>query len=157
MKKNELDRIGLDDESIGLIDKINSLVNALKSVNTDMVNTNLESAEIMQPTDIQAQYRPAIAETSAALTASSSYQSDVFDASNYSKLTYIVYADQTGDLYVDESMDGTNFDYSEHIPVNASTGAVGLLNVHGKYIRVRYVNGSTDQTEFRLGVYAEVC
>ena len=47
--------IGLIDKQNTIIDKLSSLVDSLKSVDTDKMNVNQKSAEIMVPVDIQSQ------------------------------------------------------------------------------------------------------
>jgi len=128
----------------------------LKQVTRGNMGVDINSSEIMVPSDIQAIYRPVVAETTATLGVNGTYASSTFDAENYKQLVYIIYSDQDGDLYIDESMDGTHWDYTEHIPYTGGSGKVGTVKIHSRYVRVFYVNGSTAQSEFRLSVRAEV-
>jgi len=63
------------------------------------------------------------------------------------------YADQTGTIYFDFSTDGTNADSTfpvGGVTTTASVPTVQPAAVGGRYFRVRYVNGSSAQTVFRL-------
>ena len=62
----------------------------------------------------------------------------------------MVFADQTGTLFIEESMDNTNWDVSTSIPVVANTGQSFKQDIFGPFVRVRYVNDATPQTKFRL-------
>ncbi|MEM4847321.1 MAG: hypothetical protein QW794_06160 [Thermosphaera sp.] len=72
---------------------------------------------------------------------------------NYSKLYVTVFANQAGTLYVEQSPDGSNWDVSESISVSASVGVAVVREIAARYCRVRYVNGATAQTVFRLYVW----
>lgn len=66
------------------------------------------------------------------------------------------YSDVAGTMFIDFSIDGTNWDST--YPVNGYSCAAGIPEVQpaavvGRYFRVRYVNGSSAQSEFRLGCY----
>lgn len=66
------------------------------------------------------------------------------------------YSDTAGILYFDFSTDGVNADST--FPVGGITTAANVPTVQpaavgGRYFRVRYVNGASAQTAFRLGVY----
>jgi hypothetical protein len=62
-----------------------------------------------------------------------------------------LYSDQSGTMFIDYSPDGTNVDASESYSyTGGSTYAIGPIEVKGRYARVRYVNGNTDQSVFRL-------
>jgi hypothetical protein len=67
-------------------------------------------------------------------------------------ITGSVYSDQAGDIYIEQSADGTNFDISSTYAITADDGKGFKEEVLLPYIRVRYVNGATDQTAFRLYV-----
>jgi hypothetical protein len=62
----------------------------------------------------------------------------------------MVFADQAGDIYIEQSMDGTNWDLSTTYAVTANNGKGFKEDVFAPYVRVRYVNGATPQTAFRL-------
>jgi len=91
--------------------------------------------------------------TTTPLGANASWTSTV-DNSPYTR--YIcgsVYADQAGTLYVEQSPDGTNWDLVDSYSVSAGTGLRFSVEKVLPYARVRFVNGATAQTTFRLYVY----
>lgn len=65
-------------------------------------------------------------------------------------LTGSVFADQAGTLYIEQSADGTNWDVSTSYAIVASTGRGFQEVILLPIIRVRYTNGATPQTTFRL-------
>lgn len=75
-------------------------------------------------------------------------------------VTGSVYSDLAGELYVEQSMDGTfdnegsdEVDHSTKITVSASTGKEINVILYAPYWRVRYVNPDVDdQSVFRLQV-----
>lgn len=68
-----------------------------------------------------------------------------------SKYKGIVYTDQTGTLYVEESNDDTTWTQTATITVSANEFTdSGWVYLSKRYYRLRYVNGSTAQTVFSL-------
>jgi hypothetical protein len=61
-----------------------------------------------------------------------------------------VFADQPGNIFIEQSMDGTNWDLSTTYAITASDGKGFKEEIFAPYVRVRYVNGATPQTTFRL-------
>jgi len=91
--------------------------------------------------------------TTTPLAANGSWTSST-DSSAYTR--YIVgsaYADQPGTLYVEQSPDGTNWDIVDSYSVSAGAGLKFSVEKVLPYARVRFVNGATAQTVFRLYVY----
>jgi hypothetical protein len=65
-----------------------------------------------------------------------------------------VFADQAGTLYVEQSGDGVDWrDVVDSFSVVANQGIGFSVEKVVPYARVRYVNGATAQTEFRLFVF----
>jgi hypothetical protein len=62
----------------------------------------------------------------------------------------MVFADQAGNIYIEQSMDGINWDLSTTYAVAANDGKGFKEELFGPYVRVRYVNGATPQTAFRM-------
>lgn len=62
----------------------------------------------------------------------------------------LVFADQAGTLYIEQSADGTNWDLSESIAVVGGVGQGFSKPIYGSSIRLRYVNGGVAQGAFRL-------
>lgn len=70
----------------------------------------------------------------------------------YTAITGSVFSDQTGTLNVDQSGDGVNLDTTTSV---AYTGGATTNNSYNvaltlPWVRLRYVNGATPQTTFRL-------
>lgn len=88
-----------------------------------------------------------------ALTSGSTWQSDngVGRPTGYAdNISGMVFADQAGTLYIEQSADGTNFDISTSYSVTASDGKGFSEPLYGAYVRLRYVNGGTNQGSFRI-------
>ncbi len=93
----------------------------------------------------------AVIGSSTALNAGQTYTSDAVDASAFDSLIVVVKTDQAGSLYVDFSVDGTNWDSTLTYSVAASTNEIHRLVISRKYVRVRFMNTSaSNQTYFRL-------
>ncbi|MEH7209611.1 hypothetical protein V7094_25925 [Priestia megaterium] len=60
----------------------------------------------------------------------------------------VVYADQAGTLYFDQSRDGTNWRTTKSQAFNIGDLLQVEDNITMQYVRVRYVNGATAQTAF---------
>jgi len=72
------------------------------------------------------------------------------DAGREDNIVGLVFSDQSGTLFIEQSVNGTNWDLSESIAVTGGAGQGYSKTVYAPYIRVRYVNGATPQTVFRL-------
>lgn len=92
--------------------------------------------------------------TSTPLGAGGTY-TGVFEQNNYADIGLSCFSDVSGTLYVDYSTDGVNFTsfpalgYSIIANVNSFHTAIKL----NRYVRLRYINGSSPQTVFRLNLY----
>lgn len=84
------------------------------------------------------------------LEANETYTSPTFNLSGYRKIVGSVIADQVGTLYVEQSQDNVNWDMRSSYPVAADVMIGFISPVLAPYGRVRYVNGGTTQTKFRL-------
>lgn len=62
----------------------------------------------------------------------------------------MVRSDQAGTLHVEQSADGTNWDLDKSTPVVANTTLTFSEALIAPYVRVRYVNGGTQQGYFRI-------
>lgn len=72
------------------------------------------------------------------------------DVSAYSSVIVSCLADVAGTLYIEFSINGTNWDSSLSFTVSAATNEVHRVTVTRQYFRIRYVNNGTNQTYFRL-------
>ena len=75
---------------------------------------------------------------------------DITSGMQSSMFTGLCYADVSGTLYVEESIDGSAFYPMQQIPVTAGVAVKFENRMHSRYARVRYVNGVTAQTTFRI-------
>jgi hypothetical protein len=66
------------------------------------------------------------------------------------RITGTVFSDQAGTLFIEQSSDGTNWDVSTSVPVTANDGSGFSEELVAPQVRLRYVNGATLQTSFRL-------
>jgi hypothetical protein len=104
-------------------------------------------------------YNPGDAETftTTPLGANAAYYgpSRDFGASRLTTFGVMGYANQpsaANGVYIQLSLDGTNWDYIGATATLSAAGAVSLAQVvTARYARVVWVNGSTAQTAFRLG------
>ncbi|MDE3077996.1 MAG: hypothetical protein KGJ86_21435 [Chloroflexota bacterium] len=90
--------------------------------------------------------------TSTPLTGSATYTTATpVSLVGWARITGTVFADQAGTLNIDQSSDGGgHWDYTTTIAITASTGAAFSVEVVSPLARLRYVNGSSAQTAFRL-------
>ena len=61
-----------------------------------------------------------------------------------------VFSDQAGTHNIEQSFDDTNFDVSTSYTITANDGSGFSEELVAPYVRLRYVNGGTPQTVFRL-------
>lgn len=92
--------------------------------------------------------------TTTALGSNATFTGTWEDLRDYATLSVTVYANvasATGGLQFQWSGDGVTEDESEDITISAShPGRAMAFNVRGRYFRIRYTNGATAQTTFRL-------
>ena len=91
--------------------------------------------------------------STATLTANSTFtgtSEEVLDVSMIIVNVKASHASATDGLAIDFSPDGTNWDNSDKYTIPAATGKTFTAQPAGKYMRVRYTNGGTNQTYFRL-------
>ncbi|PNV81835.1 MAG: hypothetical protein C0179_00675 [Fervidicoccus sp.] len=128
------------------------------------VPVTIQGSAIMVPVDIQSQVsdltvrinsvrKDLVGSTTTALGANASVTLGPWDALSYKYINISVFADQPGTLYVEQSPDNKNWDISESISVSANVGQGISREIIARHIRVRYVNGATAQTVFRLYVW----
>lgn len=96
--------------------------------------------------------------TTIPLGISGTYTSQIFDTLSTPQINFVsvhAFSDQDGMLYLDASMDGTNWNIVQNsMPLSASTPTITYWQQPlDRYFRVRYVNNNTTaQTVFRLSV-----
>ena len=91
--------------------------------------------------------------TTTALAANATYTSPTKDfvSSRLGFMLIQAFADVAGTAYIDQSIDGNNWDYSESQAVAAGVGNKLKSAVYARYTRARYVNGATIQATFHFG------
>ena len=94
-----------------------------------------------------------VASTATPLAAAATYDSTALATANFRYITGSVFADQAGNVFIEQSADGTNWDVSTTYAVAAGDGSGIEEPVLLPYFRIRYVNGETLQAAFRLNVY----
>ena len=104
------------------------------------------------PTDKQGILKTEVVYTATALGASASYTSSWIPVSTMRRLLILLNADQTGNLYVEHSRDGSAARRVTTVAVAASTPQ-GIEEIcYSSYARVVYVNDATAQGSFELSV-----
>jgi len=118
-----------------------------------MVPVDIQGAAVNVPISHAVRPRELVASFTTPLAANASRATTAIDMLNYTKLYVTVFADQAGTLYIEQSPDGGNWDVTESISVSANVGVAVVREIAAGYARVRYVNGATAQTVFRLYVW----
>ncbi len=129
--------------------KLRTLSNTVGSnlVHQEVVTLGNSDASLVELRLVQ------VASTTTALGASVTFTSASFDVSSAKFIVGSVYADVDGTLYIEQSPDGTNWDVSSAFSVTGGTGIGFSVEVVAPYARVRYTNGATAQSSFRLYAY----
>lgn len=75
----------------------------------------------------------------------------------YARIIGSIFTDHASTLYIDQSQDGTNWDYSSNFAVTASTGLAFSVEVVAPYCRLRVVNSAgAAQTVLRAYIRGRV-
>ena len=91
--------------------------------------------------------------TTTPLTAGSTWTGTAHETNGYGILYINVFsnvASATDGLVIEQSTDGTNWDFDDTYTIPANTGKTFSVQPAGKFFRVKYTNGGTNQTVFRL-------
>jgi len=91
--------------------------------------------------------------TSATLTSGATFTGSATEVLKYGIIFINVKSDVASDtdgLIIEQSSDGVNWDHDDVYTVPAGVGKNYSINPYAKYIRVKYVNGSSNQSYFRL-------
>lgn len=89
----------------------------------------------------------------ATLTSGSVYTGTSEDVSNFSEMRVSVFsnvASATDGLSIQQSIDNVNWDITDVYTIAAATGKTFVVPRQGRYFRISYTNGGTNQTSFRL-------
>jgi hypothetical protein len=142
----------------------NTYLQAIKTSNEIMqadtadiknTNTNLDTKIITSNTNAVVAVSSAsrlelIDSTTTPLQANATYTSQQYNVSGFKRVCGTCFADAAGTLYIDQSSNGTNYDYTSTFNVKASKGLSFSVEITAPYVRIRYTNGNTAQTVFRL-------
>lgn len=114
---------------------------------------SLDDTMIVIPTDAQAIKRTKQLETATNLAANATYTGATIDTSAERRIVGIVSANQAGTLYVESSTNGSTWYsiFKQDIAANTSIGFD--VPCYTEYTRIKYTNGNTAQTAFRLAAY----
>ena len=94
--------------------------------------------------------------TTALLANAATYTSNGFRIEGWDKVSGLCFSDQAGTLNIDQSIDGTNWDYTTSSAVTASTGLAFEIDLYAEWVRIRFTNsGGSTQTAFRLATYVK--
>lgn len=88
--------------------------------------------------------------TTTALAANGVYTSPQMSIKGYARITGTMYSDQSGTLLVNQSSDGVNYDVDSSIALTASTPTSFSVEIVAPYAELKFTNGATAQTTFRL-------
>jgi len=94
--------------------------------------------------------------TTTTLGACAVFTSDALSATGSARITGIIYSDQSSaadGVKIQQSIDGTNWDYESSFTLTGGSGLAFSVELVAAYVRIRYENGPTAQTEFRLACY----
>lgn len=91
--------------------------------------------------------------TATPLTAGATFTGQWVDITNYGIVyvnTYSDVASATDGLEVQQSSDGVNADHDDVYSIDANSAKNFAINPYAQYLRVRYTNGGSNQSAFRL-------
>lgn len=95
--------------------------------------------------------------SSDALAKDATWISQVGLRDRHDTVTGTVYSDVAGTLHIEQSIDGTfdndgsgKVDFDTSVSVSAATGTTFSVALSAPYWRLRYLNGGTKQTKFRI-------
>jgi hypothetical protein len=91
--------------------------------------------------------------SSVALSAGATFTGTALDTLPYSSVVVQIYANvasATNGMSCQWSPDGTNWDTVRQFTIPAATWLNFTHSVHGRYFRIVYINGASNQTTFRL-------
>lgn len=92
------------------------------------------------------------ASSTALLGNAAEWNSGILEPGLADTITGSIFADQAGTIHIEQSGDGTNWDVDTNYAVTANSGKGFSEQIILPYVRVRYVNGATPQTIFRVFV-----
>lgn len=93
--------------------------------------------------------------STATLLAGATFTGTADEVTNYASVAVLLTVDRSGTLYCDFSSDGTNWNHTEEYTITPTTpgtpdGFFFQYIAQGRYARIRYTNGGTNQGVMRL-------
>lgn len=123
------------------------------SVGRVKVNGKITDASIAVPSDVQSVFRTQSFLTTTALAAAGVFTGAGVDAINFRRITGRVVASHAGVLHIEHSDDNVTWDSVDPLTVAAGVAYGFDTPIFARHVRLRYVNGATAQTSFRLSGY----
>jgi hypothetical protein len=87
--------------------------------------------------------------TDTPLAGNASYTGPSVNVTKYARIVGIVFTNKAGNLYIDQSYDNSNWDYSSNFAIAANKGLGYSVETIAPYARLRIVNGPAAQTILR--------
>jgi hypothetical protein len=131
----------------------------LKDSNSDELSANIRNLDVLlssrasEATLAEIGALVLFASTTTPLDANDTWVSPTESDPRTGRIVGSVFADQAGQICIDQSPNGTNWDISDCFNVIANQGLGFTVEKVTQYARVRYINGTTGQNVFRLYVY----
>jgi hypothetical protein len=91
--------------------------------------------------------------TKETLSANGVYESDSYRIPTYDEICGKIYADQSGTFQILESDDKEEYDVTHEFTINSEEVTLYNHELFCNYAKVKFINDSVDQTEFRLSLY----
>ena len=87
-----------------------------------------------------------VAKRITAVAGSATYTSGVVSSDGYVRAVAMGIFNENGTIYIDQSNDGSNWDYSSSVATVGGTGFAISAEVVAPYIRFRWANGTANAT-----------
>ena len=113
----------------------------------------LAKSTIIVPVDIQTVKRVHAYKNTTPLALNATLTGEAVECINFIRALGIVFSDQAGTLWLDQSDDNVTWYWINSKAVTANTAATFDFPCMARYIRVRYINGAVAQTSFVVSMY----
>lgn len=97
-----------------------------------------------------ANYVSTLNSTTTLLTSDNIFTGTSEDVTIFSSVTISIFSDVSGVLEIQFSSDNSNWDHIVSVNISGNTSLSKTVQCTSTYFRIKYTNGSTNQTEFRL-------
>lgn len=120
------------------------------------LSTNPSAAQVAIPVRTAGDgFMSTLNSSTAVLGAGATFTGSSEDVTQYSTISIFViasHASATDGLVIEQSVNGTNWDNSDTYTISANSGKTISVAAISNFFRIRYINGGTLQTSFRLSV-----